>query len=205
MLAEESGLLAAKANQLPICHRLKSIGKNFVHQQCLAMNVTFSAKETKWGMEPIYATYTIGKDGYSLYPFRECFWVNGFINFNDRTFTWRNGSFIPVEASSHLSSYKIRAHIEELDDKEYLYQIHHEFLHTEPEIEEANVRAELLSSLQGNQADSLVQMTRAVAEENRFASWIHVPGIVKTLVVSSFIFISGFVLLCLVTIYGGRK
>ena len=78
LLAESSGILAAKANNLPMFNRLKPIGDSSFIQKCNVINVTVGAKETSCGYEPFFNNQTIGRDGYSLHPFRECFWEGQF-------------------------------------------------------------------------------------------------------------------------------
>jgi hypothetical protein len=46
LIAESSGLLAARANKLAMCHRLKPLGDNFLVQKCEAINITIGAKQT---------------------------------------------------------------------------------------------------------------------------------------------------------------
>jgi hypothetical protein len=60
------------------------MGDSFIIQKCNAINITVSAKETSCGYEPFINNQTIGRDGYSLHPFRECFWEDGLVNFNGK-------------------------------------------------------------------------------------------------------------------------
>jgi hypothetical protein len=43
-------------------------------------------EKTNCGPEPKFENYTIGKDGFSLHPFEECFWANSFINLNGKLY-----------------------------------------------------------------------------------------------------------------------
>jgi hypothetical protein len=61
LLAEQNGLLAARANKLPMCQRLKTDGKYFMVQQCTATNISVGMKETRCGPEPIYKDFTVVK------------------------------------------------------------------------------------------------------------------------------------------------
>jgi hypothetical protein len=47
LLAEQNGLLAARANKLPMCQRLKTYGEYFMVQQCTAINISVGMKETR--------------------------------------------------------------------------------------------------------------------------------------------------------------
>jgi hypothetical protein len=65
LLAEQNGLLAARANSLPMCQRLKMYGDYFLVQQCKLENISVGMEKTKCGPEPKFKNYTIGKDGFS--------------------------------------------------------------------------------------------------------------------------------------------
>ena len=85
LIAESSDLLAARANNLPLCHRLKPLGDYFLIQKCKSMEIRVEAKQTRCGFEPYYENQTIGRDGFSLHPFSECFWEDGIVNLNGKT------------------------------------------------------------------------------------------------------------------------
>ena len=127
MLAESNGLLAAIANNLPVCHRLKPNGKHLIVQKCGQVNLTISAVQTKCGFEPVYQNYTIGRDGYSLHPFQECFWKDGVTNLNGLSYTWNTekNAGIQLTPTFHLSTLKLTAKFKELDDNEYKYTLRH--------------------------------------------------------------------------------
>ncbi len=82
LLAEQNGLLAARAMKLPLCQRLETYGEYFIVQQCNTVNISVGMKQTKCGPEPSYKNFTVGKDGFSSYPFEECFWRNNLVNLN---------------------------------------------------------------------------------------------------------------------------
>jgi hypothetical protein len=118
LLAEQNGLLAARANKLPMCHRLKTYGEYFMVQQCTAINISVGMKETRCGPEPIYKDFTVGKDGFSLHPFEECFWPNKLVNLNGKPHIWKDGEWTPMQPSSHISTLRLTAKFEELEDNE---------------------------------------------------------------------------------------
>jgi hypothetical protein len=111
MLAESNGLLPAIANNLPVYHRLKPNGKHLIVQKCGQVNLTISAVQTKYGFEPVYKNYTIGRDGYSLHPFQECFWKNGVTNVNELSYTWNTekNAWIQLTPTFLLSTSKLTA------------------------------------------------------------------------------------------------
>ena len=88
LLAESNGLIAARADNLPLCHRLKPNGVHLIVQKCKELNITVTGAKTKCGYEPKYLDFTIGRDGFSLHPFQECCWKDELVNLNGRSYTW---------------------------------------------------------------------------------------------------------------------
>ena len=74
LLAESNEILAACANNLPQCQRLKVLGEYFIIQKYTPKNITVGMKITRCGHEPFYNNFTIGKHGFLLHPFQNCFW-----------------------------------------------------------------------------------------------------------------------------------
>ena len=176
MLAESNGLLAAIANNLPVCHRLKPNGKHLIVQKCGQVNLTISAAQTKCGFEPVYQNYTIGRDGYSLHPFQECFWKDGVTNLNGLSYTWNteNNAWIQLTPTFHLSTLKLTAKFKELDDNEYKYTLRHHKAFESNEFEQLNVLNELVTRIHEVNADSLSSLVVNSRSESRFwniSSW----------------------------------
>ena len=155
LLAETNGLAAAMANNLPLCNRLKPSGKNFIIQKCAARNITVSAKKTSCGFEPIYENKTIGRDGWSLHPFKSCFWKDGLVNLNGNTYRWTNGKWEEVQPTHHLSTLRLTSKFVELDDNENQYLIPHHGAHRTAEYEQLNTMNELATRIHETNADSL--------------------------------------------------
>ena len=155
LLAEQNGLLAARANKLPMCQRLKASGEYFIVQQCIANNISVGMKETKCGPEPIYKTFTVGKDGFSLHPFEECFWANKFINLNGKPHIWKDGEWSVVQPSAHLSTLRLTAKFEELEDNEAQYMINAHDIFDRPEYESVNSVNEIVSRIHESNSKSL--------------------------------------------------
>ncbi len=196
LLAETNGLMAAMANNLPLCHRLKPNGKHLIVQRCETKNITVTAKETKCGFEPFYDTNTIGRDGYSLHPFQECFWKDGIVNLNGKSYKWDEGNRkwkleIPTY---HLSTIKLTQKFQELEDNEYKYSFKHHQAYQDREFEQLNVINELVTRIRDENADSLSSLVLNKKAESRFwnlSGWtltlktifLTVAGIVTALVV----------------------
>jgi hypothetical protein len=170
MLAESNGLLAAMANNLPLCHRLKPNGKHLIVQRCTTRNITVTARETKCGHEPEYKNFTIGRDGYSLHPFQECFWKDGIVNLNGKSYIWnRETSKWSLEIPSyHLSTIKLTQQFKELEDNEYKYTFKHHKAFEDREFEQLNVMNELVTRIREENADSLSSLVLNTRAESRF-------------------------------------
>jgi hypothetical protein len=65
------------------------MGDSFIIQKCNVINIKVGAKETSCGYEPFFNNQTIGRDRYSLHPFRACFWEDGLMHFNLKTYMWK--------------------------------------------------------------------------------------------------------------------
>ena len=180
LLAESNGLLAAMANNLPLCHRLKPNGKHLIVQRCTPRNITVAAKETKCGYEPIYDEYTIGRDGYSLHPFQECFWKDGIVNLNGKSYIWNNAEqeWSQEYPTYHLSTIKLTQKFKELEDNEYTYSFKHHTAFQDREFEQLNVINELVTRIREENADSLSSLVLNGKAESRFWS---ISGWSKTL------------------------
>ena len=91
------------------------------------MEITVEAKETRCGFEPFYENQTIGKDGFSLRPFSECFWEDGIVNLNGITYRWKmqTREWIFVEPTYHQETLRLAIKFNELTDLEANYQLNH--------------------------------------------------------------------------------
>ena len=130
LIAESSGYLAARANNLPLCHRLKPNSDYFLIQKCKSTEIRVEAKKTQCGFEPYYENQTIGKDGFPPHSFRECFWEDGIVNLNGKTHTWEKSTreWEYVNPTHHHETLRLGVKFNELTDMEANYQLNpHEF------------------------------------------------------------------------------
>ena len=200
MLAESNGLLAAMANNLPLCHRLtkrKPNGKHLIVQKCIAKNISVTATQTKCGYEPRYLNFTIGRDGYSLHPFQECFWKDRFVNLNGQSYVWNNISqqWTIEIPTYHLSTIRLTTKFNGLTDNEFQYTARHHKAYESSEYEQLNVVNELVTRIREENADSLSSLVMNKLAESRFwnlSSWTKVLKII-------FITTAAIVTLCVVT------
>ena len=90
LLAQSNGLLAAQALKLKKCSRVSGSGSTLTLQQCAIVPIQLTATLTACGYQPFFqglsTNYTIGKDGWSLPPFQECFWTSEYVSLNGQTY-----------------------------------------------------------------------------------------------------------------------
>ncbi len=168
LLAETNGLTAAMVNNFPLCHRLKPSGSNMIVQKCVAHNVTVGAKLTNCGYEPLVDTNTVGRDGFSLHPFQDCFWKDGLVNLNGKTYRWKQNDWIEIQATHHLSTLRLTSKFAQLADNEYSYQINHHDVYKLPEYEQVNSLNELVTRVHETNADALSSLVVNAKSESRF-------------------------------------
>ncbi|KAK4007553.1 hypothetical protein OUZ56_012711 [Daphnia magna] len=65
--------------------------------QCKAVNATFETVITPCGPQPKFNNYTINLDGWELVKFSPCYWTNGFVNFNDKPYAFRNNTWKRID------------------------------------------------------------------------------------------------------------
>ena len=170
MLAESNGLLAAMANNLPLCHRLKPNGKHLIMQKCESREITIYAKQTQCGYEPHYENYTIGRDGYSLHPFQNCFWKDGIVNLNGQSYLWDNTKkeWLLQIPNYHITTIKLTSQFPELEDNELQYSLKHHKAFDLGEFEQSNVLNELVTRIQEGNAESLSSLIMNERVESNF-------------------------------------
>jgi hypothetical protein len=149
LLAESNGLIAARANNLPMCHRLKPNGVHLIVQKCKELNITVTGAKTKCGYEPKYLDFTIGRDGFSLHPFQECFWKDELVNLNGRSYTWNSTfkNFTLVYPTYHVATMNLRERFNEIDDRELEFVLQHHKAYDAKEFEQQNILNELVTRI----------------------------------------------------------
>ena len=97
--AQYNGWLAASQLKLPTCSKLDASGQVVLAIQCSPLHVTFPTEITRCGPQPRYKNKTIAADGWKLVEAGNYSWARGFVNFNDRAYAYRNGSWQLLEAT----------------------------------------------------------------------------------------------------------
>ncbi len=107
------------------------------------------AKETRCGFESFYKNQTIGKDGFSLHPFSECFGEVGTVNLNKKTYMWKKPTreWIHVHPTHHQEKGLAMKFNELITDLEENYELNHHESYQRPEVERKNAINELMTRI----------------------------------------------------------
>ena len=179
-LAQMSGLLAARALDLPIFSRIHAVGGTIVLQECTKLEANVKSKVTSCGIQPHVEivnnnSLTVGKDGWSLHPFIDCFWPGPYITLNDDTYTFIRGDWQKVESTIHFNKLKLVGEFQEIALKAYETQhIQHGSFDSDA-IEQLNVLSELTSRIQGSNTNSMSGLVLSSQEKNNiwdYTGWV---------------------------------
>jgi hypothetical protein len=203
LLAENNGIQAAIANNLPRCSRLKPNGVHLIVQQCKEMNVTVRGEKTKCGYEPRFDSYTIGRDGFSLHPFQECFWKDQIINLNGQSYSWNETTenFTLVHPTYHLATINLQEKFPNIDDNELEYQFLQHKAYETSEFEQQNVLNELITRIHEEGGDSVSELTLNKHAESRFWSLSNWTTSLKTSLISATVIVPIVAFACLALCY----
>ena len=179
-LAQSNGFLAANALEMPLCRRIQASGKSLLVQRCKPMVVYVKASESFCGFAPTFqfnnVSYTIGLDGYSMHRFNneknKCFWRNGIVNLNDKTYAWTNNDgWKEVKPNIWSDNVEIVKEFNETVDNEFQYMIVDHPSNTNEIMEQLNMLNDVLSDIfSSDQRDTIIDTSHI--KENRFFNLI---------------------------------
>ena len=180
LLAQSNGLIAARSLDLNVCDRIESIGMSLSLQTCKSERVKITAQETRCGYQPIYIdhqnnSFTIGKDGYSLVPFKECFHTGQFINLNEKTYIYQNKSWVREYSKTHITTLKIMKKLQDLPVNELDFATRHHLSYDNQAMEQLNIMSELMSAVQennGNSISDIIMDVQAKSNVYQFGNWM---------------------------------
>ena len=159
LLAQSNGLLAAQALKLKKCSRVSGSGSTLTLQQCAVVPIQLTATLTACGYQPFFqglsTNYTVGKDGWSLHPFQECFWTTEYVSLNGQTYKWIKNDGKVEEPTIHLTKLHFVNKFEEIPLKAYEYLPQHHSIYDTNAMEQTNVLADLISRIQLSNTNSL--------------------------------------------------
>jgi len=128
------------------------------------------AKHTQCGFEPNYQNFTIGRDGYSLHPFKECFWKDGIVNLNGKSYSWNEETkkWIRQNPTYHLATLKLTEKFKDLDDQKYQFKSSHHAAYDSNEMEQLNVINELVTRIRSEDTESITNLLQTKKIESQF-------------------------------------
>ncbi|KAI9550783.1 hypothetical protein GHT06_007136 [Daphnia sinensis] len=145
--AQYNGWLAASLLKLPRCAKLQAFGQTAVVIQCKAVNVTFETVVTPCGPQPKFNNYTINLDGWELVKYSPCYWTNGFVNFNDKPYAYRNNTWKKVDPNIVLPEHTV-AHSFRYDDvKSFNYDHRSNPAYSDNLLNHMNVMADIVAAM----------------------------------------------------------
>lgn len=206
-MSHTNGLLAAEALQLKPCSRVEGFGKTLILSECKSVNVNIRAVETKCGFQPFFRynndNYTVGKDGWSIHPFHDCFWTGQFVNINGKAYSWRhhdkmgkaetitNSDWEEQSQGVHLKNLNLVVKYTEIVLNDYDFRLKQHPAHHKIELEQGNLLAELVGRVHDTNTRSIggLVLSEATAKQlpNIF-NWNHFLNI-AVIIVSSIIFL----------------
>ncbi|KAI9555920.1 hypothetical protein GHT06_018452 [Daphnia sinensis] len=145
--AQYNGWLAASLLKLPRCAKLQAFGQTTVVIQCKAVNVTFETVVTPCGPQPKFNNYTINLDGWELVKYSPCYWTNGFVNFNDKPYAYRNNTWKKIDHNIVLPEHTV-AHSFRYDDvKSFNYDHRSNPAYSDNLLNHMNVMADIVAAM----------------------------------------------------------
>ena len=180
LLAQTNGLLAARALDMPQCDRIESSGMSLILQRCTTHLINITVNETRCGPQPLYVneqnrSFTIGKDGWSLHPFSECFWNGQFVNLNGNTYSYVNGEWKRQIPNMHIHKIKIVNRFKDIPVNDFDFAIRHHESYDTHDIEQSNVISELMSQMQESNVNSISDLVMNVQTQSHVwtaSNWI---------------------------------
>jgi len=174
MLSHVSGIVAARALNLPLCSRIQAHGEVLVLQQCESTTVQFGAQLTKCGYQPILNGSTISKDGYTLSEFHPCYWQYGFVNFNGIAHEYHSESsqWIPRKPTVRSKVMTLVNHFEAAENNEMDYLVQMHAAHTQPVLDSINILGDIASHMQETNSGSIDPFLRSFEETVASGGWI---------------------------------
>lgn len=88
--------IAASSLNLPKCYKLLPVGKDVAVLQCNPKIITYTTEITNCGPQPKHDNFTISVEGWELTEYSVCYWHFDFVNFNGRSHTFKNGTWVSM-------------------------------------------------------------------------------------------------------------
>ncbi|XP_045035981.1 LOW QUALITY PROTEIN: uncharacterized protein LOC116934869 [Daphnia magna] len=188
--AQYNGWLAASLLKLPRCAKLQAFGQTAVVIQCKAVNATIETVITPCGPQPKFNSYTINLDGWELVKFSPCYWTNGFVNFNDKPYAFRNNTWKRIDPNIVLPERTLAHSFRYEDVKAFDYDHRSNPAYNDNLLNHMNVVADIVAAMNeqspadfpSNHRPHAADVLLTAAGVERYTSWWEV--IIISLVVT---------------------
>ncbi|KAI9553746.1 hypothetical protein GHT06_018996 [Daphnia sinensis] len=102
---------------------------------------------TPCGPQPKFNNYTINLDGWELVKYSPCYWTNGFVNFNDKPYAYRNNTWKKIDPNIVLPEHT-GAHSFRYDDvKSFNYDHRSNPAYSDNLLNHMNVMADIVAAM----------------------------------------------------------
>ncbi|EFX63395.1 hypothetical protein DAPPUDRAFT_335519 [Daphnia pulex] len=196
-LSQTNGLLAASVLELPTCSRLQGLGESLLLQEFERVQVFVTAKETKFGYQPLTVynnkNYTIGTDGWSIHPFSNCFWKSNFVNLNGKTYHWEHNvtysGWVEQIPTIHTPNLNLVSEFQELPLNDFDYALKGHPAHSTADMENLNVLTELIGRIEETHDNSLSGMIMSEKRDSRIGEMFSWTDYLKIIIFSTIGFV----------------
>jgi hypothetical protein len=165
-IAQNNGFMAAAAANLPECQRLLAHGSALMIQKCKSERVNITGRLGPCGIEPSYLNYTVGLDGFSLYPFKPCFRKGNIVSLNNKAYIWQNSDWEETKANIQLNNIILVGKFEEIDDNENEYMLKPHDAYDRVEEEQINRINDLVTMMHGTNINALQVVMDETTQNN---------------------------------------
>ena len=132
---------------------------------------------TKCGVQPFFQNFTIGKDGYTLYPFSPCYWKGGIVLFNTRLYEHRNNEWQELQSTQFAQAVHMNLDFKYFTDK--TSSLAGELFESNP-TQLFNLLSEVTALLDENEAESIGDLFHRTTVEPTKTSLNSISSTFKT-------------------------
>jgi hypothetical protein len=147
-------------------------------QQCAVKTVALTAIETQCGFQQFFTytieNFTVGIDGWSIYPYSTCFWISHFVNLNGNAFPWEHnatsGEWVKQNPTIHTTHLELIAEFEELqlNDSDLALKAHP--AHDVMEMEQLNILNDLVGRLNETETKAFSDIIVTEEQDNNIGT-----------------------------------
>ena len=163
VLAQWSGLIAARSLNLDTCDQIKAEGEGLVLQTCAKKVMEVSVKDGRCGPQPVIIdeynkTYSLAKNGWSLVPYTECLWQTPFITMNAKIYMFKDNNWSECKPKIHISNLKLIAKFDVLLLHQYDIASHYHELYKYLSMDPMTMLALQMGTMHYSEADGMMEV-----------------------------------------------